>query len=207
MSGFDNDERLSVLHGRSPFESVCKDGRLDFRTFWHRAYWRIHCAKLSPSTSAAPKARRCQSSSTQQKRAAFRTHWLAAKCAAEAMTNAAEVADPMALTIAADDCDLTLAKLWELRDLRNVDWQTILNHAQGMLKQLFAEKRTEQLTAPQCRSIQALVDNHLGPSTKTTADLNEAIRLIGDAGCDPYWAISGDPANGEDNQPQKQRNP
>jgi hypothetical protein len=105
----------------------------------------------------------------------------------------------MALTVAADNLDLALGKLWSLRSSRDVNWTTILNHAQGMMKELFAAKQVEQLTPEQCDAILGLVDRHLGPSTKTLGDLNEAIRLIEDAGFDPYGAISGDP-EGEDEQ-------
>ncbi len=126
-------------------------------------------------------------------RAAARAHWKGARAAAGAMLRAAESQDVMGLAIAADDLDLALAKLWEERATRDLDWRTILNHAQGLLRQLFAARQVEQLTPEQCRCIGAIVDRHLGPATKTTDDLNETIRLIEDAGFDPYAAISGDP--------------
>jgi hypothetical protein len=126
-------------------------------------------------------------------RAAARAQWKAAKEAAEAMVRAAEGQDAMGLAIAADDLDMALAKLWEGRATRDLNWRTILNHAQGMVRQLFAAKQVEQLTPEQCRCIGALLDRHLGPATKTTDDLNETIRLIEDAGFDPYGAIAGDP--------------
>jgi hypothetical protein len=141
---------------------------------------------------------RAQSAQSPEARAAMRTHWRTARAAAEAMTNAAESQDPMALAIAADNLDMALAGLWDLRDQRDINWQGILNHAQGLVKQLFVEKRVQQLTADQCRHIVDLVENYLGPSTKTTVDLNEAIRTIRDAGCDPYWAISGDAPDAND---------
>lgn len=134
---------------------------------------------------------------TPETRAAFRRLFKSALEAAAKMVDAANTQESMSLTIAADDLDIALSRLWELRDHRDVNWQTILNHAQCMFKQLFAEKRVEQLTAAQCQAIQELVENYLGTSTKTTSDLNEAVRLIEDAGCDPYWAISGDPADEE----------
>jgi hypothetical protein len=131
-------------------------------------------------------------------RAAFRASWKAATQAADEMLAAARSGDIMELAVAADNLDLALGKLWGLRAARDVNWKTILNHAQGMLRELFAAKQVEQLTAEQCGAILELVDRYLGPSTKTVVDLNEAVRLIEDAGFDPYAAISGDPADGDD---------
>lgn len=99
----------------------------------------------------------------------------------------------MGLVIAADNLEVALDKLWGLRAVRDLDWRTILNHAQGMLRQAFAEKRVEQLTPEQCRSIQTIIDRYLGPATKSVDDLNEVVRIIEDSGFDPYYAISGDP--------------
>jgi hypothetical protein len=130
---------------------------------------------------------------TAEARAAFRLHWRAAQDAANGMVKAAQRADPMSLGIAADDLEQALARLWDLRLGRDIDWQTILNHAQGMMRLFFQEKRAECLTADQCRSIARLVNENLGPATKTIDDLNEVLRLIDDAGFDPYAAISADP--------------
>jgi hypothetical protein len=109
------------------------------------------------------------------------------------MVEAAEVDDRMRLGIAADDLEHALAKLWDLREGRDIDWQTILNHAQGMMRVFFQEKRAECLTADQCKSIARIVADYLGPATKSVDDLNEVLRLIDDAGFDPYAAISADP--------------
>jgi hypothetical protein len=130
---------------------------------------------------------------TAETRAAFRLRWQAAQDAANAMVQATEREDRMGLAIAADDLDQALANLWDLRQGRDIDWQTILNHAQGLMKLFFQEKRAECLTAEQCKNIARLVAYYLGPATKTIDDLNEALRLIDDAGFDPYAAISGDP--------------
>jgi hypothetical protein len=80
-----------------------------------------------------------------------------------------------------------------MREGRNIDWQTILNHMQGVMRTFFLEKRAETLTADQCKRIVELVKDYLGPATKTIDDLNEVLRLIDDAGFDPYAAISGEP--------------
>jgi hypothetical protein len=134
---------------------------------------------------------------TAESRAAFRSHWKAAQEAAEAMVGAEALDDRMSLGIAADDLEQALAKLWDLRAGRDIDWQTILNHMQGMMRLFFQEKRAERLTAEQCKTIARLVKDYLGPATKTIDDLNEVLRLIDDAGFDPYAAISADPLNEE----------
>jgi hypothetical protein len=109
------------------------------------------------------------------------------------MELAATGQDLMQLANAADELDIALAELWKLRSARDINWQTILNHAQGMMRLAFAEKRVEQLTPEQCAAIRAIVDRHLGTATKSVDDLNEVVELIEQAGFDPYAAISGDP--------------
>src|SRR5262245_9422911 len=66
-------------------------------------------------------------------RAALRAHWKSALAAAEAMVHSAEEGDAAGLVIAADNVGTALARLWELRAARDIDWRTILNHAQGMI--------------------------------------------------------------------------
>jgi hypothetical protein len=106
------------------------------------------------------------------------------------MVHAAERNDRMGLAIAADNFDQALANLWCLRDGRDIDWKTILNHVQGIMRIFFQEKRAESLTVEQCKNIATLACEYLGPATKSTDDLNEALRLIVDSGFDPYAAIS-----------------
>jgi hypothetical protein len=135
----------------------------------------------------APKALRPET------RRALRECWKAARAAAERLLAAAEADDAMTRLTAADDLDRVLTRLWELREVRDINWQTILNHCQGMMKQFFRDGKVELLRPEQCRALVDLVERHLGPSTKTVDDLTEAVRLIEDAGGDPFGAISGDP--------------
>jgi hypothetical protein len=128
-------------------------------------------------------------------RRAFRRHWSEAQEAADAMLRGAEGKDLMEVGIAADKLDQSLAELWNLREGRDIDWQTILNHLQGMMRSYFLEKRAETLTAEQCKRIVELVRDYVGPATKTIDDLNEVLRLIDDAGFDPFAAISADPVS------------
>ena len=134
---------------------------------------------------------------SSEQRRVFRGHWTEAQAAAEEMRQAAAVNDLMGVGIAADKLDQSLGELWKMREERDIDWQTILNHMQGMMRTFFLEKRAETLTTDQCKRIVELVKDYLGPATKTVDDLNEVLRLIDDAGFDPYAAISGEPATEE----------
>jgi hypothetical protein len=116
-----------------------------------------------------------------------------AQKAAESMEQAAADQDLIQLAKAAHQLDTALAELWKLRSTRDINWQTILNHAQVMVRQVFAEKRIDELTPEQCAAIRAIVDRHLGAATISVDDLNEVVELIEKAGFDPYVAISGDP--------------
>jgi hypothetical protein len=135
-------------------------------------------------------------------RTAARTSWKNAQKAAESMVAAAETDKLMQKTCAADELELSLAELWKSRGGRDINWQTIINHAQGLLRQAFQEKRVEQLTVEQCAAIQTIVDRYLGTSTKSVDDLHEVVGLIEKAGFDPYFAISGDPVDDQDLEPQ-----
>ena len=126
-------------------------------------------------------------------RTAFQYWWNNAQRAAESMELAGTSQDVMQLANAADELDLALAELWKLRSTRDINWQTILNHTQGLIRQAFDEKRIEQLTPEQCAAVRAIVDRYLGTSTKSVEDLHEVVERIEKAGFDPYAAISGDP--------------
>jgi hypothetical protein len=128
-----------------------------------------------------------------ESRRAHREGWQGARAAAAALVDASRTNDPMARFVSLTDLEQALERMWRHHEERDVNWQCILNHAQGMLRQLFDEKRAELLEVSQCEAIRALVERQLGPATKSQDDLNEALRLIEDAGCDPYHALSGDP--------------
>jgi hypothetical protein len=100
--------------------------------------------------------------------------------------------DAQSRFVTADDLERALGKMWGLRAGRDDVWKMILNHAQAMLRQLFKEKLVEALTPDQASAIGTIVEQYLGTATRTRDDLTEVIRLIDDAGCDPYYAISGD---------------
>lgn len=134
---------------------------------------------------------------TPEYRATVRSFWRSAQEASESIVQAAVADDQMGLAIAVDDLDKRLADLWSIRHGRDINWVTILNHLQGVMRLAFLEKRVEKLTIAQCRSIARLVKDYLGPATKTTDDLNEVLRIFDESGFDPYAAISADPLEAE----------
>lgn len=123
-------------------------------------------------------------------RGAFRKLGAAAIRFAREMMHFAESKEGINISLSAQGLSHTLESMWELRAHRDLEWQTIVNHAQGMVSVLFRQGRTETLTPEQCKPILDIALNHLGPSTKTARDVNEVLRLIEDVGVDPYAAIS-----------------
>jgi hypothetical protein len=149
--------------------------------------------KVTPPAGKKDRKSSTKPQSLANVRRAFRVYWNEAQSAAEAMLQAAETSDLMGVGLAADRLDQSLGELWKVHEARDLDWQTILNHMQGMMRTFFQERRAESLTVEQCKRIVALVNDYLGPATKTIDDLSEVVRLIEDAGFDPYAAISGTP--------------
>lgn len=119
-------------------------------------------------------------------------HWKTAREAAAALVQAAATTDRKSLKTAADQLDESLAQLWDLRAAHDIDWRTILNHVQGLLRVFFLENRVERLTTKQSQILQTLVQDYLSPAAKTVDDLKKALRLIEEAEFDPFAGISGD---------------
>src|SRR5262245_39610370 len=66
-------------------------------------------------------------------RLAFRTLWTKAQECAADLVSAAKADDPIARVAAVDALDRTLSQLWNHRAYRDINWQSIVNHTQGML--------------------------------------------------------------------------
>jgi hypothetical protein len=130
-------------------------------------------------------------------RIAIRTAWAQSRKAAQELKEAIEKDEQSGRFVAAENLREALAKLWNHRAARDINWQAILNHAQGMLLQLFQGKKIEELTPAQGEAIVEIIEHYLGTASKSADDLCEVVRLIDDAGCDPYAAISGDPQEAE----------
>jgi hypothetical protein len=162
----------------------------------------VQTARQLPRQRKAPGRAETQPSIGVESRFAHRRWWKTAQNAAAAMQEAASSQDLMRVANAADELDIALGELWKLPSARDINWKTILNHLQGMLRQAFAERRVEQLTREQCAALRMMVDRYLGTSTKSVDDLSEVVSLIDKAGFDPYGAISADPAEGQEPEPQ-----
>src|SRR5262245_52728584 len=65
-----------------------------------------------------------------ESRNALRSFWKNAQKTVESMETASAAKDLMQLANAADELDSTLAEFWKLRQSRDINWQTILNHVQ-----------------------------------------------------------------------------
>jgi hypothetical protein len=198
------EQPVTVAHGRRHVDFADKTGDQKSESYLGPAtgegvlidrFVIDRSTKIARQPPAKGKNRQPKALPSSDVRRSFRKHWAQAQEAAEAMLQAAEVKDLMAVGIAADKLDQSLGELWNLRAGRDIDWQTILNHMQGMMRVFFQEKRAETLTVDQCTLIVDLVEHYLGPATKTVDDLNEVLRLIDDAGFDPYAAISGEAAS------------
>src|ERR1019366_4944742 len=65
---------------------------------------------------AAGKNGQAKALPSSDQRRAFRRHWIESQAAAEAMLQAAEMKDLMAVGLAADNLEQSLAELWKLRE-------------------------------------------------------------------------------------------
>jgi hypothetical protein len=108
------------------------------------------------------------------------------------MVEAAQAADPIELANAVTDLNFLLDDLWKLREAREPDWAGALNFLQGVLK----KADFEAFTPEQCKAIQEVVTNYVGPATVNLDDVEACIEALRGAGFDPWRPISGD-AKGE----------
>ena len=138
-----------------------------------------HKNALQPRTQARP-----------EDRAEIRRHWIQAKTKSADMLAAARSADSIGLFNAARDLDCLLDDMWQLREARELDWRGVLNFLQGVLKQLRKERKLEVLQPAQCDAIQRIVADHLGPATKDKEDVKHCLRLLEEAGLDPWESDS-----------------
>ena len=81
----------------------------------------------------------------------------------------------------------TLEDLWALRDSRESDWKDLLNLLQGAL----AKEEFERYSLQQCIAVQKVITEHLADGYIEIDDLERSVRLLRDAGLDPWKGISG----------------
>lgn len=81
----------------------------------------------------------------------------------------------------------TLDDLWALRSEREADWGDLLNLLQGAI----AKEEFERFSAQQCAAIRKTITDHLAGGYVEIDDIERSIRLLRDAGLDPWKGISG----------------
>jgi len=119
----------------------------------------------------------------------IRRHWEKAKAKAILMVESSDVGDLVELARAAFALDHLLDDLWSLRGGREKDWAGILNFLQGVFKKAVVE----EFTPEQCRAVQAIVTDYLGPATVNRDDVEACLKTLRRAGLDPWRPISADP--------------
>jgi hypothetical protein len=100
----------------------------------------------------------------------------------------AKAGDLMELSNAGFRLGEILRELWELREEREDDWGDLLNILQGAL----AQEEFERFSVDQCRAIRSIIVDHLGSGAVDVDDLERSIRLLREAGFDPWKGISGE---------------
>ena len=88
-----------------------------------------------------------------------------------------------------------LQELWTLRFERDSDFGDLLNMLQGALLQ----EEFERFSPEQCTAIRTILVDHLGSGPVDSDDIERSIRLLREAGFDPWKGISGSELdNGEE---------
>jgi hypothetical protein len=80
-----------------------------------------------------------------------------------------------------------LQQLWQLRNEREDDWGDLLT----MLQAALAQEEFERFTPRQCYAVRCVIADHLGSGIVDIDDIERSIRLLREAGFDPWKGISG----------------
>src|SRR5262249_9661034 len=86
-------------------------------------------------SNRADKNKGARPQSRPEDRDALRRYWERASKAAAEMIDVVEADDPASLFSAGDDLEYYLNLMWEIRHTRGVNWQSILNLVQGVVKE------------------------------------------------------------------------
>jgi radical SAM superfamily enzyme YgiQ (UPF0313 family) len=110
------------------------------------------------------------------------------------MESFAESGDLVELSNAGFALRFALEDLWNLRNEREEDWGDLLNLLQGAL----AQEEFERFKARQCQTIRTIIVDHLSAGVTDIDDIERSIKLLREAGFDPWKGISSSvPAESE----------
>jgi transcriptional regulator with XRE-family HTH domain len=132
-------------------------------------------------------ARITETTGNQAQRQAVRHHLAAAERWANEMMSDAQTGNLMELSNSGFALTAVLDELWALRDEREADWGDLLNLLQGAL----AKEEFERFSTQQCTAIRKIITDHLAGGYVEIDDLERSIRLLREAGLDPWKGISG----------------
>jgi hypothetical protein len=150
----------------------------------------VHVFRRSRSPLEVPTAassRRYETISTPSRRDAIRRALGLAINEAERMETFADRQEFVDLSLAGFQLLEKLQELWTLRFERESDFADLLNMLQGALVQ----EEFERFSRTQCVSIRTILVDHLGSGPVDSDDIERSIRLLREAGFDPWKGISG----------------
>lgn len=133
-----------------------------------------------------PRPQRQVSISTPARRDALRRALAAAANEAMRMESFAGGGDLVELSNAGFALRFALEDLWDLRKEREEDWGDLLNLLQGAL----AQEEFERFKAHQCQTIRTIIVDHLSSGVTDIDDIERSIKLLREAGFDPWKGIS-----------------
>ena len=102
------------------------------------------------------------------------------------MLQAVETEEVMDLASAGIDLQDNLHELWQMRWLREDQWQTVLNFLQSALTQV----EFENFNYNQCRAIERIIENYLFQGAIGDNETEEALVVLRQADFDPWRGIS-----------------
>jgi len=129
-------------------------------------------------------------------RDAIRRGLSAAQTYSAQMTDAAAKGQSIDLANSGFHLTDTLNDLWKCRDVREDDWGDLLN----VLQTALAEEVFEKFSENQCSAIYKVITDHLSMGSVDADDLAVAVRILREAGFDPWKTISGKEVIEEDDE-------
>lgn len=112
------------------------------------------------------------------------------------METFAETGELMELSNAGFRLKDALEELWTFRNEREDDWGDLLT----MLQAVLAQEEFERFTPNHCYAIRCVITDHLGSGVVDIYDIERGIKLLREAGFDPWKGIFGMVESKEDNE-------